>query len=95
MLNVHFKSIINRIQCISIDVDSTKHKIEENIKKKTDRRYMSLYIYWSIVLTERFSIPNKNQTKRYKFLNLNFDLSLYILYFYRKSMECVIKIIRL
>ena len=48
-------------------------------------------IYWSNVLTELFSyFLKKSNQGRYKFLDLNFDLSLDTLYFYRKITEWVI-----
>ena len=46
-----------------------------------------LFIYWSNVLTERFSIPYKINQGRYQFRDLNFDLRLDTLYFYSKKYE--------
>ena len=37
--------------------------IRKNIKDYKCTNYISVGLYWSNVLTERFSIPNKNQTK--------------------------------
>ena len=46
-------------------------------------------------LAERFSFFTKQNKRKYQFLDFNIDLSMDTLYFYRKRMESVIKIIQL